>query len=182
GALAATTFGFVSSSDAVPDGPDDPDINDKLYSEIIQDESQFKSIEESDNTSTNAEFRVERGSVCTADSGGVIRFSSRWGYPQVHTNASHVAVGVSRAYVNTDGNVTIENTGGPVVSIVADPDETLTERGVSVGLSGGSGETIATFYSSKLGRALDLNRGTDWKQVYGTYSNLWVGFTHVVDC
>lgn len=90
--------------------------------------------------------------------------------------------GVKKAYVDENGNLHLDGAGGQVVSMYASPDETLVSRGVQVGLSGGANNTVATFYSSKLGRTLDLNPGTDWKQVYGTYSNLWVGFTHLVDC
>lgn len=62
-AVAASTFDPFSAGDSVLDGPDDPQVNQRLYSEIIDKPSQFESIESSANTSTDARFRVERGEV-----------------------------------------------------------------------------------------------------------------------
>lgn len=116
----------------------------------------------------------------TAWTGGVIRFDSRWGYPRVHTNSAHISVGIKDVSINDRGELVVKHEGGPVVTMFASPDETLTTKGISVGLSGGGGLTKARFYDSRIGRQLDLSDGGDWLRIYGRYSNLWIGWLTVV--
>lgn len=111
--------------------------------------------------------------------GCCVRFSSRWGYPEVHTNSTHISVGVKSVRVNEAGELQIEHDGGPIVTMIASPDETLVAKNIQVGLSRGGGTTIARFYDGNLGRILDLSNGSDWLRVHDPYANLWLAWLNV---
>lgn len=112
-------------------------------------------------------------------SGCCIRFDSRWGYPTVHANSQHISVGVKSVSISDSGNLEIKHDGGPIVTMIASPDETLVEKNIQVGLSGGGGTTVAKFYDGNLGRLLDLSNGSDWLRLYGQWSNLWLAWLNV---
>lgn len=112
-------------------------------------------------------------------SGCCVRFDSRWGFPRLHVNSSHISVGVRSVRVNESGDMEIKHDGGPVVTMIASPDETLVAKNIQVGLSGGAGTTIARFYDGNLGRVLDLSNGRDWLRIHHPWSNLWLAWLNV---
>ena len=113
-------------------------------------------------------------------SGCVVRFDSRRGYPRVHANEAHVAVGVKNVYVNDYGHLEIDHEGGPVVTLWCSPDETLVGKGLRFGASGGAGITVVKTYDERERRYLDLNVGRDWLKLHDPWANLWVGWVHAI--
>lgn len=120
----------------------------------------------------------------TAMRGCVIRFDtlSATGnsvVPRIHDNASHYCVGVASVKADWSsgsgaGNLVITHTESlPVVSIAISPDETLTERGISCGASGGLGETRIACYD----RAGAYVPAHSKAKLYGPYANLWITWT-----
>lgn len=126
------------------------------------------------------EYLDARSSGTQAEwSGCCVRFESDWPWPVIHVNSTHIAIGVQGVRVNDAGDLEIKHDGGPIVTMIASPDETLVTRGISVGLSRGGGTTVARFYDSKLGRQLDLSNLSDWRRVNGPWSNLWLAWLNI---
>lgn len=115
----------------------------------------------------SAEIDV-RGCVVRLDDDGIY----------LHTNASHVSVGVRSVsidgpylYIDIPGN-------GPIVSMGAWCDETLTARGITAGPSGGTGTTKIRFHQEGYG-PLDLSDPADYARAAGPLSNVWLGWMNV---
>lgn len=104
--------------------------------------------------------------------GGVIRLDRKKGV-YLHTNSTHHSVGIEKVYIDKkDGSlVVVRSEGGAVVSTVVTPDETLSEKGVTVGLSGGGKVSKVFFY--KDGRRVKLHYPKEYKQVASSTSNIW---------
>lgn len=60
-----------------------------------------------------------------------------------------------------------------VVSAGAFPDETLTEREISAGISGAVGDCNISMVKRGMGRRLQLDDPDEYAEVVGEYSNLW---------
>lgn len=115
--------------------------------------------------------------VETAASGGCIRFGHDGVY--LHQNSSHDSVGIRDLYIDTEGRLVVKHSApGPVVTMSANADETLSARSITLGCSGGGGTTTITV--SKLGKKLNLRDPDDYKLVAGTYSNAWLFWLHCV--
>jgi hypothetical protein len=104
--------------------------------------------------------------------GGVIRLDRKRGV-YLHTNSTHHSVGIEKVYIDkADGSlVVVRSKGGAVVSTVVTPDETLSEKGVTVGLSGGGKVSKVFFY--KDGRRVKLHYPKEYKRVASATSNVW---------
>ena len=118
----------------------------------------------------------ERGATVTT--GCVIRFY--YAGPTIHENGAHACTGATAVYVQPNGSMRIEQTrSAPVVSVVAQADETLVRRGITAGVSGGVHVSDVTFYDDHLGRMLDLSDPADYRRLVGPYANLWISWTQV---
>lgn len=119
-------------------------------------------------------------SVEIVESGGCLRFDSRWGYPRVHVNSTHASVGIRSVSIDKEGNLeVIHDSPGPIVTMWADSDETMIGRQITAGCSGGGGRTKIKLYDNRDQRYLDLNVGRDWLRLHDRWSNLWVGWKHL---
>lgn len=109
--------------------------------------------------------------------GCVVRFdkkdaSGEKTVPTIHANESHYCVGVTDVDVEADGDLVVRSdTVGPIMSLAVSSDETLTEKGITCGGSGGGGTTIV--------RCFDRD-GTkvraDGREIHGARSNLWLSW------
>lgn len=104
--------------------------------------------------------------------GGVIRLDPKKGV-YILTDSAHHSVGLEKAYINkkTGALVVVQNARNPVVTTSVDTDETLSGKGITVGLSGGGKESHILFY--KDGKRLKLHYPSHYKQVASATSNLW---------
>ena len=123
-----------------------------------------------------AAFQLSSSSVKQGEvkiNGGVIRLDDKRGV-YIHTNSSHHSIGFDRVYVNKgDGAlVIVRDQKDAVVTTSVTPDEYLTKKGVSVGLSGGGKVTKIFFY--KDGRQLNLAKPSDYSKIASPVSNIWV--------
>jgi hypothetical protein len=119
----------------------------------------------------------------TAARGCVVRFdtltpSGASVAPRIHANESHTCVGVSSVSLDwSNGDLIINNTGGSnnVVSVFAEEDETLAQRDIQCGPSGGGTTTRIRCYRDGVKiPAYSL-------EMYGPNVNLWVGWTMWMD-
>jgi len=107
--------------------------------------------------------------------GCVVRFDTLNGagtkvVPRVLDDYFHHCVGVTSIYVDTAGNLAINNTGGTneIVFVVAEEDETLVDRNITCGPSGGGTITVVACYQN--GNRIRV----DSLAIYGAGSNLWM--------
>lgn len=106
-------------------------------------------------------------------SGMALRFDPVNG-PSIHANTAHYPLGFKEAYIDQNrGYLTIRRDRvDSVVSIIVDPDETLTARGITIGASGGGVVTNLFFYQN--GRLLNLADPVDYAIIAGPFSNAWM--------
>lgn len=121
--------------------------------------------------STSTAIAGAEGTVVT---GCVIRLYSSG--PAIHANGAHACTGAEGTpWIDDRGYLHVSQAvDAPVVSVVANPDETLVKRGIQAGVSGGVSESVIAMYDSRLGRELDLADPADYKRAAGIYSNLWL--------
>lgn len=101
--------------------------------------------------------------------GCVIRFEATG--PKIYANSTHLCTGARSVSVDGDGDLVITSAPhGPIISMTAEEDETLSRRGILAGPSGGVGRTVVRFYSTKTGAAVRA----DSPVLQGSYSNLWM--------
>lgn len=117
--------------------------------------------------------------------GCVIRFdtlsaSGNSVVPRIHANSTHTCIGVTSVradWTTHPGDLVLENAGGPtnVVAVHVTSDETLTERGITCGPSGGGQTTRLRCYDREgtFVPAYSL-------ELYGPTTNLWVSWTMYV--
>lgn len=93
--------------------------------------------------------------------------------PRKHENGSHRCVGVNRVYADHEsGDLVITGpAGGAIVFISISPDETMTEKGISCGASGGIGVTHVRCYDRS-----GVQVPADSDQLFDPTANLWVGW------
>lgn len=125
---------------------------------------------------SHATIMPEPGGVTVR--GGVIRFLSSG--PFLYTNKTHQSVGIipESVKINDSGDLEFRlDVGLPVVSLWADPDETLTDRKIMAGISGGGSLCIVRFSRADdpIGVKIDLNTMGGYGRLRGTTSNVWVG-------
>lgn len=109
----------------------------------------------------------------TTFSGGVIRIDPSKGV-YLHTNDTHHSRGIKSVRIDskTGGIRVTRDKMDAIISVSADADETLSERKIVAGISGGGVTTIIFLY--KDGRKLNLNNKNDYKLVASPSANLWV--------
>lgn len=92
----------------------------------------------------------------------------------IHSNSSHKPIGFTNAEIDPKrGTIIIRrDRGDSVVSIIAEPDETLTKRGITIGASGGG--RITHLYLYQNGVQLNLAKPADYKKAASAYSNIWI--------
>jgi hypothetical protein len=104
--------------------------------------------------------------------GGCVRFGAEG--PYLHTNDSHQSIGIVPTLTIVSGMLHVDlDEPLPVVSVVAHPDETLTARGISAGISGGVGFVNVRFHLAGHG-PLYLNQPAHYEKVRGDLSNVWL--------
>ena len=109
--------------------------------------------------------------------GGCIRLTDDG--PQWHINTRHTTVGFDTSVepeITAAGDIYVSLVDTlDIVSLMVNVDETLAEKGVWVGGSGGvSGVTIKMRKNGATNIPLDLNNSSDYASVKGAYSNLWL--------
>lgn len=106
-------------------------------------------------------------------SGMALRFDAKKG-PSILANSTHYPLGFKEAFIDQKkGYLTIKRDRvDSVVSIIVDPDETLSARGITIGASGGGVITNLYFYQN--GRLLNLAKPSDYALIAGPYSNAWI--------
>lgn len=114
----------------------------------------------------------------TVPGGCVVRVAETG--PWIHANGTHRCIGASSVRISSTGKIVLTfapEQRGAFVNVQADPDETLTTRGLSTGVSVSQAEMIISVYDSRLNRRLDLRRANELKRVAGDYANLWLSWT-----
>lgn len=110
--------------------------------------------------------------------GCVIRFDTKTSAgttkPHIHANSAHRCVGLrSEPTVDSTGRLVLKTDGGePIVTMSASPDETFAARGITCGVSGGTGTTRVSCYD-RAGKPVRA----DSPQLFGSTSNLWMSWT-----
>lgn len=116
----------------------------------------------------------------TVSLGGCIRLYDTG--PEWHINSHHIAVGfdtTSPPQITPAGDLLVQlDPGGPVVSAIAAPDETLAARGITLGISGAVSTCTVRMSQAGYGR-LDLSEPDDYARASGANSNLWLVVTAV---
>lgn len=118
----------------------------------------------------------------TVTGGCVVRLPSTG--PRVHANASHRCVGVKSVGLTSSGRIVVhasQEQRGAVVNVQGDPDETLTTRGIAVGVSTSSTQMHFSLYDSRVNRRLDLRKPADRRRAASSLSNLWLSWTKTLD-
>ena len=115
----------------------------------------------------------------TVTKGCCIRFPETG--PTILADSSHHNVGIASVEIDTaTGYLRVTHSQpAPVVAITPALDETLIQRGVTVGGSGGGGFTLCVFYHPTHG-VLDLRDPADYAVISGATSNLWYSVVHAV--
>lgn len=118
-------------------------------------------------------------------SGCVVRFDTPDGSPRIHANQAHLCAGVESVRIDPGSGAlqVFQTVSGvkdyAILFAIAQADETLGDRGIVAGASGGTGDTHYYFSDLKLGRRLDLRNPSDRMRLQGKYSNAWLGWVHV---
>lgn len=105
-------------------------------------------------------------------SGMALRLDAKGLY--IHSNSSHKPMGFTGTEIDPKrGTIVVRrDRGDSVVSIIAEPDETLTKRGITIGASGGGRVTHLYLYQN--GVQLNLARPADYAKAAGSTSNIWM--------
>ncbi|WP_214760244.1 hypothetical protein [Exiguobacterium sp. s146] len=92
----------------------------------------------------------------------------------IHANGSHKPLGFTQAYIEpTRGYIVVRrDRADSVVSIIAEPDETLTKRGITIGASGGG--TVTHLFVYQNGVQLNMADPVDYAKTAGVFSNIWM--------
>jgi hypothetical protein len=112
---------------------------------------------------------VERGCVVRYDTldGAGARV-----VPRIHEDASHICVGVTAVALEANGDLRIENAGGPwkIVTVWVVLDESLAAQGLTCGVSGGGTVSIVRCYNPA-----GVRIRHDSLTMYGPGNNIWFG-------
>lgn len=131
-----------------------------------------------DVASATADVHQQRAQSSLYIGGCVIRIDP--GGPRIHANSSHTCVGVKSVRITQMGRLQIMFTSkGRNVALTANADETLTARGVQVGVNGTSTYASVTLYDGRLKRKLNLRRSADYRRAAGSTSNVWFSSVRV---
>lgn len=120
-------------------------------------------------------------------SGCVVRFSDPEGWPEIHANASHIAAGVESVGVDESSGwleviqSEMDAPSTPIIWAAANVDETLAQRGIILGPSGGTNRTRFAVHDTHLRRTLDLREESHRMRLQGENSNVWLSWGHVAD-
>lgn len=100
--------------------------------------------------------------------------------PEILADSSHHSIGIASVSIDdATGHLCItHDRAAPVVSISPVLDETLMQRGLTVGGSGGGGRTLIFFKHATLG-VLNLKNPAHYAVLTGTTTNLWYSVIHV---
>lgn len=99
---------------------------------------------------------------------------------RVHANRTHRCIGVASARISSTGKIQVTASSeqrGAVVNVQGDPDETLTSRGIALGVSASASTMNFSLYDSRLDRKLDLRKPADLRRASGSTSNVWISWT-----
>ena len=94
--------------------------------------------------------------------------------PVMQEDATHASVGIASVAIDAaGGGLRVTHTeSAPVVTIMPVLDETLSQRGLTVGGSGGAAYSICVFYHPDHGQ-LDLRNPAHYALLMGSTTNLW---------
>lgn len=109
-------------------------------------------------------------------SGGCIRIDPAQGV-YLHTNETHHSVGIESVGIDsTTGYLCVRRfKGDAIISVIAAPDETLAQKGITFGPSGGGRKTLIKMFNRN-GELLDLREPSHFNQVASAYTNIWITF------
>lgn len=94
--------------------------------------------------------------------------------PDILNDANHTPYGLTSVEITTTGYLQINHTDLLEVGFASgNADEYLTNKGVTIGISQGFAYARLAFYSSKLGRTLNLNNASDYASIAASTSNIW---------
>ncbi|WP_068399692.1 hypothetical protein [Kribbia dieselivorans] len=112
--------------------------------------------------------------------GCAIRFSGSTYRPVKHYNDAHICANITTLRITSSGQLEANFARrAAVVSITVDEDETLTERGIMAGASGGVAKANISFYDTKAKRRLNLTKRADRARIGGKTANIWLSFLQV---
>lgn len=107
--------------------------------------------------------------------GCVIRYDTLNGagtavVPRIHEDAGHICVGVTSIGLEANGDLRIDNVGGPwkIVTAVVTVDESLAALGLICGVSGGGTVSIVRCYDRT-----GVRVRADSLVMYGAGRNIW---------
>ncbi len=104
--------------------------------------------------------------------GCAIRFDGP--IPRIHQNSTHLCTGAHDVSVTPAGDLVVHSsTAGPVISVIAEEDETLTELGIQAGASGGTGTTTVRLYDQ-----FGYHVPVDSPFLQTSFANLWLLWVH----
>ena len=105
---------------------------------------------------------------------GAVRILPEPEGPTVLNDANHTPYGLTSVEITTTGYLQINHTDLLEVGFASgNADEYLTNKGITIGISQGFAYARLAFYSSKLGRTLNLNNASDYDSIAASTSNVW---------
>ena len=96
--------------------------------------------------------------------------------PYIHADGQHISIGATSVEIDSNGYLLINTDGhiAPICWAMAVPDETLARDVVITGPSWAANTTRIGF--AKAGSALDLSDPSDYAEVSGSNTNIWVSW------
>lgn len=100
-----------------------------------------------------------------------VRFSDVTLKPYIHQDNAHLCPGFRSVSID-DGDLVIRtDPAGPIIAAIASPDETMTARGISAGVSGGGELSRVRFGDTRAGARL---LATDPRLYRDGTANVWI--------
>ncbi|WP_434967362.1 hypothetical protein [Janibacter indicus] len=130
-------------------------------------------------TASYAGLSSRPGSIAPEEVGVLachVAWDARTRSPVLDRSQGGGCAGVTSAWVDDRGRITVRHAYNPVISIVVTPDEAAAGRGLTAGASGGGARTMLTVSDARVGRRLHLHTARDADRV-GSGSGWWLVIT-----
>lgn len=131
-------------------------------------------------TTSYAGLSSRPGSIAPEEVGVLachVAWDARTRSPVLDRSQGSGCAGVTSAWVDDRGRITVRHAHNPVVAIIVTPDEAAAGRGLTAGASGGSARTMLTVTDARIGRRLYLHTERDADRV-GVGSGWWLVITN----